>query len=477
MAVLMPAAHPSLVSTRDGEVEKFLTPDGSVVPLDSLQAEILRRLDGKTSVETVAEQLSAQLEGELAASDVRELVHAFREQGMLTFWSVGPRHVEAAARRCRWVLKRLQAEGLPPAGADVALAEAGAQLTAALAASRPMEAFQAAAVLRTQAAVLPWVQRTCTLVEQLDARSWREGLDPLFLTFSLVNPLALLRALDRWLGWIWTRTGALLCLLFAGSAGVLALWRPPRLDDTPLDARVWCVVVGVFVFRMLVHELAHGLACVHFGGRPNRMGVGLMYGVLPFAYVDTTSMALIQERWKRCVVILAGLGGSFIALATSLYMSHLLPHGGALRQAVVLEMGLVGVVELLANLNPLLKLDGYYLLVELTQMEDLRTRAFSLLRAKLTPGAQPGMEPQAGSSPKEQRLLLLYALLSVVGVPWVLVWAALLLWRLAGPRWHGAVLWGTVAMVMLAFGAAWYRHGPRRARRVTPKGTPGCAAE
>jgi multidrug resistance efflux pump len=85
------------------------------------------------------------------------------------------------------------------------------------------------------------------------------------------------------------------------------------------------------------------------------------------------------------------------------------------------------------NLNPLIKLDGYYLLTDLLDVPNLRPRAFGWIFAHLRRGA--GLDAEVpDASPRERRIFLVYGLLALAFTYWLLTEVLFALGRYL--TWH-----------------------------------------
>jgi putative peptide zinc metalloprotease protein len=179
---------------------------------------------------------------------------------------------------------------------------------------------------------------------------------PLFLALAA---LAFLGAI----GMLWERRDALL----VGLTTVFTLRDSNLLGLIFLWTTLFLIVVA--------HEFGHGLCCMHFGGQPRRLGFMLFY-LMPGMFCDVSDIYFFERRWHRAAVALAGgyvevlcfTAATFVWVATQ---PDLLIHDIAYR--VMLFSGVTG---LIFNYNPLIKLDGYYVLMSWLDMPDLRERAF-----------------------------------------------------------------------------------------------------
>ena len=165
---------------------------------------------------------------------------------------------------------------------------------------------------------------------------------------------------------------ALAVIALAG--GALALHIAPRAAIHGTAESV-ALAVGL-VFAVILHEAGHALTLAHFGGTVRRAGIG-WYWCAPLAFVDTSD-AHALPRAARIAVSLAGPAASFVvaALAT-LVASSPLPES---IRAVAWSLALINYGISLWNLNPLIELDGYYVLTDLLDRPNLRSDAFGAIR-------------------------------------------------------------------------------------------------
>jgi putative peptide zinc metalloprotease protein len=136
----------------------------------------------------------------------------------------------------------------------------------------------------------------------------------------------------------------------------------------------------MFLVLVFFHETAHGITCKHFGSGVHQMGFNLVY-LEPCFYVDVSELWVYATRWQRVAAMLAGLWVELIlcALATIAWWGTA-PGTGAHEYAYEIML-LTGVGSVLINLNPLIKLDGYYILTEILRIPDLKEQSTSLLNS------------------------------------------------------------------------------------------------
>jgi putative peptide zinc metalloprotease protein len=165
----------------------------------------------------------------------------------------------------------------------------------------------------------------------------------------------------------------------------------------------------------LVHELGHATACRHGGARPGAIGVGV-YLLFPAFYTDVTD----SYRLPRAGRLRVDLGGLYFNVLCVIVLGGLY---GATGEGLYLLALLVMHLQMLEQLVPAVRLDGYYVLADLAGVPDLFARVGPVLRG-LRPGAPP--DPRiAELTPRARRVVVTWVLfvtpLLVFGAGW-LVW-------------------------------------------------------
>lgn len=127
------------------------------------------------------------------------------------------------------------------------------------------------------------------------------------------------------------------------------------------------LLTGFFLISVIFHELGHLAACQRVQCPHGPLGFGL-YFFMPVFYVDVTA-AWRLNRYQRALVDAGGLYIQllFVPLALLLFWAT----GDRTYLTVIALIDLV----LISNLVPFMKLDGYWLLSDLTGVPNLHTRA------------------------------------------------------------------------------------------------------
>src|SRR5207248_8674086 len=137
----------------------------------------------------------------------------------------------------------------------------------------------------------------------------------------------------------------------------------PELASPVAQVWHWDVMALVWLTLLLTiafHEFAHGLTCKHFGGEVHEIGFLLLYFV-PCFYCNVSDAWLFPARAKRMWVTFAGGYCDLVLWALSAFAWRLTVPDSPLNYLAWMVFTVCG-MRIFFNLNPLLKLDGYYLL-------------------------------------------------------------------------------------------------------------------
>lgn len=132
----------------------------------------------------------------------------------------------------------------------------------------------------------------------------------------------------------------------------------------------WVLVCGI----ACIHEFCHGLACKHTGGESHSMGFLLIY-LSPAFYCDTTEAWVYGNKWQRITTAASGVWSSLIIYSIATFVWWGTAVDGGLHNFAYVVMLASGILPVLINLNPLIKLDGYFMFTELLNIPDLKENA------------------------------------------------------------------------------------------------------
>ena len=161
--------------------------------------------------------------------------------------------------------------------------------------------------------------------------------------------------------------------------------------------------IAVIVVCTSMHETAHGATLKHFGGEVHDSGLMLMF-FTPCMYCNVSDAWLLPDKWKRLAITSAGAICDLFVWALAVFVWRLTVPGVLINKLALFTMAMCGARSLM-NFNPLLRLDGYYLLSDWLSIPNLRPRAMDYwmghMRWFLWGAARPPWVP-------ENRILLMY---------------------------------------------------------------------
>jgi putative peptide zinc metalloprotease protein len=147
------------------------------------------------------------------------------------------------------------------------------------------------------------------------------------------------------------------------------------LRATVQNPAVFLLVAGVVVVAAALHELGHAAACRYGGARPGGMGMGV-YVVWPAFYTDVTDAYQLDRRGR----LRTDLGGVYVNAIVVLVLAAV--HVATGYEPLVLLMFLLQ-IQVLQQMLPFLRLDGYYVVSDLVGVPDLFRRIGPVLRSAI----------------------------------------------------------------------------------------------
>jgi len=195
-----------------------------------------------------------------------------------------------------------------------------------------------------------------TLLPEAAACAAGTFLRPLFRLPVIAAVIVSVVALDFW---VFTAHG-----LGAGLSQVL---------NDPVDL---LLVAGLSLVSALFHECGHAAGCRYSGARPGRIGAGI-YLVWPAFFTNVTD----SYRLSRGGRLRTDLGGLYFNM---IFMLVLAAFYAATRAEILLLVIAVTHLEMLEQLLPFVRFDGYFILSDLVGVPDLFNRVAPVLRGWLS---------------------------------------------------------------------------------------------
>ncbi len=257
-------------------------------------------------------------------------------------------------------------------------------------------------------------------VVSIDANTRRETLGIYSKVHNADALLDLILEYRRW--WLNPLTKAIGLVL--GVLGLLNFFMIPQgggliaplkqMDMSYTDVFLIALPV-VFVVELALHELGHALACRLMGARPKGFGVGLLFGIMPIVFTETTDSYTIPSRAKRAFVSFAGPMVNLMSfgLVMTLYW-HV--EGAGLPGKLLLAYSALPLSAFLVSMNPFyLRMDGYWILADWLERPNLRRDSFRYMRSLFGRGNKLKNAP-----PKNRKEELILAMYLFVAFAWTL---------------------------------------------------------
>ena len=382
---------------------------GEYYELGPEEAFLLAQLDGASTAEGICRAYERRFGTALSEAELEEFVALARSLDFLTTLTIAPVHQPAAEPqvieppgpdigRFAWsalvhapagngLCGSLEGLTFAPPPEPVVLAwhnlDPGSGVRAFVATNRRIDYYTPAPILPTLPdEPPPAAGRAEPAPAPKPAQRPRQSI--LYWRKSVFDPDRLFNAMEPWLRWVWTTTFVVL------SGGLILLacgvaWsNRVELVSHFAGALHWQTLALAWVALVLVttcHEFAHGLTCKHYGGEVHEVGFLAMY-FIPCFYCNVSDAWLFRDKSRRLWVTFAGAYCDLVLWALAVFVWRLTVQDGVVNYLAWVVLSVCG-VRVFFNFNPLLKLDGYYLLSDALGVSNLRQRAWDAAAGRL----------------------------------------------------------------------------------------------
>jgi putative peptide zinc metalloprotease protein len=172
------------------------------------------------------------------------------------------------------------------------------------------------------------------------------------------------------------------------------------------DPRDVIIVFVLSVLSAVFHECGHAAGCRSSGGRSGRIGVGI-YLVWPSFFTNVTD----SYRLSRGGRLRTDLGGLYFNLIFMLVLAGLY---AATSSEILLLVIAITHLEMLEQLLPFVRFDGYFILSDLIGVPDLFARVMPILKSTLSRGSTARKDPRVTGMRRHARILVTGWVLCVI---------------------------------------------------------------
>ncbi|HQF60772.1 MAG TPA: efflux RND transporter periplasmic adaptor subunit [Verrucomicrobiota bacterium] len=206
----------------------------------------------------------------------------------------------------------------------------------------------------------------------------------MFFKVPLVDPSPWLGKLTHSIRFFWNRWVVMGCLAFFVWTAVWLFLHADAFERNTINflapsnlLLLWFTIITI----KTIHEFGHATTCRYFGGEVHEMGAAMIC-FSPVGYVDASDSWMMPQRKHKIFVALAGIYVEFIIASIAAHVWLYSPPG--LLQSIAFNAMLTASLNtVFFNMNPLMKFDGYYVVSDLLEVPNLRTKALAFVSLKL----------------------------------------------------------------------------------------------
>ena len=268
------------------------------------------------------------------------------------------------------------------------------------------------------------------LKRRRDEKKQREMLGKLSNVFALrwrgIDPEKILNWLYPYTGWVFKKSTVICALMFALSALLLVgvqfdqfRTRLPAFHEFFIGWENWVYLGIVMAAVKVLHEFGHGLSCKHFGGECHEMGFMLLV-FTPALYCNVSDSWMLPNKWHRVFI---GAAGMYVEVTMATIATYIwwFSAPGMLNHLALSVMFICSVSTIMFNGNPLLRFDGYYILMDIIEIPNLRQKATDVFKRFMMETCLGIEQPENPFLPQQNQFFFgLYTVAAVI-YRWVVV--------------------------------------------------------
>lgn len=271
------------------------------------------------------------------------------------------------------------------------------------------------------------------LKKRRDEKKWRELMGKLSNVFALrfrgIDPERLLNWLYKYTWWFFTPTAVFFSFMLGLSALALVTIqfdvfsaRLPAFHEF-FGMKNWIFLGVTMAVVKVLHEFGHGLSCKHFGGECHELGAMLLV-FTPALYCNVSDSWMLPSKYHRAYIGAAGMYVELIlaSIATFLWWFS---EPGLLNHICLSVMFICSVSTVMFNGNPLMRFDGYYILMDLLEIPNLRQKSTEVVKRAFMHYCMGVEQPENPFLPQRNQFWFGLFTIAAVIYRWMIVFSIL----------------------------------------------------
>lgn len=223
---------------------------------------------------------------------------------------------------------------------------------------------------------------------QQKAEEAADGGDENYMRFPLLDPDRLYNRIIKRIWFIWTRGFLIFSVVLFSLAAIILIanWEVVNAGLSQLWAfsdkglRDILMFIGALSLVIFLHENGHGLTCKRYGGEVHELGFMLIY-FMPAFYCNVSDAWTFNSKAAKLWVTFAGAYVELIICSIATFVWYFSAPGYFTHELAFTFMLVAGLSSIAINMNPLIKLDGYFALVDYLEIPNLSEDASSYVTA------------------------------------------------------------------------------------------------
>ena len=237
----------------------------------------------------------------------------------------------------------------------------------------------------------------------------------LYLKIPLYDPDKHISKIVDKISFIWSPAFFIFYLFTLAVAGALVVDRWNDFSAMFMESfySIWnlpLLFAAIWITK-IIHEFGHGFTCKHYGGEVHEIGL-LFLIFMPMLYCNITDSWIFRNKLHRVMATAAGILVELFISAIAAIIWYLTERPGFLHAFSFNVIIACSITTVLLNANPLMKFDGYYIVMDIMEIPNLRQRASNAITNLWVKYIFGGKSSESTEEHKYKFLFPMYAVFS-----------------------------------------------------------------